>query len=155
MIELHREYDPAPFLLHRSPALLIDSVWIDSETRVCGRYRVRPVPVLGLTEYEVPGWLLIELIAQVIATGAGMRGYRTGERPPIGLLTGVRNFELRKFPITIGQCIEIVADEALRDSRGFGIYDCEARIGLEQLATATLAVFLTESTESYLEGAVE
>ena len=92
-IEHDRAAAVSQLLPHEGDAVLLDAVWIDSPLATCGTATVRAGTPFHHEPGGWPAWMAIELMAQVIAAGAGLRDATPGRRPRLGLLLGARGFE--------------------------------------------------------------
>ena len=149
-------HDPRPFLPHEGDAVLLDAVWAESATRTQATATVRGGTPFrddtgdGLAGW--PAWLALELLAQVVAASAGLREYRPGVRPRLGLLLGARQFSPRIAMLPEGARLELTVDESSRDEDGMGVYDGQVAIAGEVVASATLSVYLPADVDAYLQG---
>jgi predicted hotdog family 3-hydroxylacyl-ACP dehydratase len=142
------------FLPHTGDAVLLDEVWASSATRTHAIATVRadtPFTPAG-NHSGWPAWLTLELLAQVVAASAGLREYRPGVRPRLGLLLGARQFQSRRSELPVGARLELTVDESSREPNGMGVYDGTLHIGAELVASATLSVYLPEDVDGYLQG---
>jgi predicted hotdog family 3-hydroxylacyl-ACP dehydratase len=148
--------DPRPFVPHEGDAVLLDAVWAESATRTCATATVHPGTPLcddaGEGAGGWPAWLVIELFAQVVAASAGLREYRPGARPRLGLLLGVRQFSSRLERLPAGATLELTVDESSRDEDGMGVSDGVLAIAGDPVASATLSVCLPADVDAYLQG---
>lgn len=147
------------FLPHEGDAVLLDEVWAESATRTCASATVRPgIPFCAVDSVAQgaaegwPAWLAIELLAQVVAASAGLREYRPGVRPRLGLLLGAREFRASCARLPFGARLALAIEESSREPNGMGVYDGELRLAGECVARATLSVYLPEDVDAYLQG---
>ena len=136
---------------HEHDAVLLDRLWALDAATTCAVATVRPGSPFGEPGDGWPDWMLIELMAQVVAGGAGLREFSLGTRPRLGLLLGVRNFTCSLPQVTAGSELRIEAAESSRDENGMGVFDCSVSLGGQQIAGATLSVYLPASVKDYLE----
>jgi predicted hotdog family 3-hydroxylacyl-ACP dehydratase len=141
----------APFVPHEGDAVLLDEVWQESAqlTRASATVR-QPTPFTAAGD-GWPAWLAIELMAQVVAAGAGLRELHPGGRARLGLLLGVRTFRCPETLFATGTRLEIEALESTRDASGLGVFDCSLAADGRILASGVLTVYLPDSAEDYLE----
>ena len=148
--------DPRPFVPHEGDAVLLDAVWAESATRTRATATVRAGTPLcddsGDGVGDWPAWVAIELLAQVVAASAGLREYRPGARPRLGLLLGVRQFSSRLERLPEGATLELTVDESSRDEDGMGVSDGVLAIAGQPIASATLSVYLPANVDDYLQG---
>ncbi len=150
-IEPDRGAAVSQFLPHEGDAVLLDAVWIDSPLATCGTATVRAGTPFHDEPSGWPAWVAIELMAQVIAAGAGLRDATPGRRPRLGLLLGARGFESREALYPLGNQLEIRVVESTRGIDGMAVYDCRIDTAGQQLAQAVLSVCLPEDIDEYLD----
>ncbi len=138
-------------LPQRDPMLLLDAVVSGDESSIVAEVTV-PETAWYLDEHGgMPAWIGIELMAQAIAAHAGMLGASGGKPPKRGVLLGTRAFHARVSSLRQGTLLHIAARIADIDESGFGTFDCSIRNSRsEELATATLKVFVPEDFEAFI-----
>ncbi|MFM2288627.1 MAG: hypothetical protein RL684_1770 [Pseudomonadota bacterium] len=142
----------APYLPHEHDAVLLEAVWAGGPALTHARACVHPGTPFADDAGGWPDWLAIELLAQLVAACAGLREYRPGVRPRLGLLLGVREYRVLRAGFAPGEQLDLTVHESSRDADGSGVYDGELRIAGELAASAILTVFLPEDTDAYLQG---
>jgi predicted hotdog family 3-hydroxylacyl-ACP dehydratase len=143
--------DAVPLVPHEGDAVLLDEVWQESAQLTCASLIVRqPTPFCSDAD-GWPSWVAIELMAQVVAAGAGLREWRPGSRARLGLLLGVRAFRCSVAVFAPGTRLRLEALESTRDASGLGVFDCSLAAGGATLASGVLTVYLPDSAEDYLE----
>ncbi len=144
---------PAELLPHELDAVLLEAVHAEDAlvTRATATVRAG-APYPAAADGGWPAWLAIELLAQVVAAAAGVREYRPGVRPRLGLLLGVRDWQCARDAFAPGERLELVARESHRDADGMGVYDGEVHAGGERVASGTLTVYLPDDVDDYLQG---
>ena len=145
---------PARYLPHEADAVLLDEVWQHDERVTRGSAVVRAGTPFCDDREAWPAWLIIELMAQVVAASAGLREFRAGVRPRLGLLLGVRSFASGHDRFAVGTALEVEAIESTRDEFGMGVYDCLLTVSGERVASAILSVYLPQDVDEYL-GSIE
>ncbi|MBS0376097.1 MAG: 3-hydroxylacyl-ACP dehydratase [Proteobacteria bacterium] len=140
----------APFVPHGGDAVLVEEVCAVSALVTRARASVRPGIPFAADARGWPAWLVLELMAQVVAASAGMREYRPGVAPRLGLLLGARSFRCDREWLAPGTALELEAVESTRDEFGMGVYDCALRIGGTEAASASLSVYLPADVDAYL-----
>ena len=138
-------------LPHEHDAVLLDRVWAVTGELTRAVATVRAETPFGATPQGWPDWLLIELMAQTVAGGAGIREFVPGTRPQLGLLLGVRNFSCRTPLFAPGIELQLEAAESSRDEFGMGVFDCSIDVDGRRAASATLSVYLPAQVDDYLE----
>jgi predicted hotdog family 3-hydroxylacyl-ACP dehydratase len=142
----------APYLPHEYDAVLLDAVWPGGPSLTHARSTVRAGTPFNDATGGWPDWLAIELLAQLVAACAGLREYRPGVRPRLGLLLGVREYRVLRPGFAPGEQLDLTVHESSRDEDGSGVYDGELRIAGRLAASAILTVFLPADVEAYLQG---
>ena len=148
--ELARQ-DPALYVPHEDDAILLDKVWQESPFCTRGIALVRGPTPFSERDGGWPSWMMIELMAQVVAASAGLREFRAGVRARLGLLLGVRAFFCARDFFAAGTTLQIESIESTRDESGMGVFDCTLAADGTATASGTLTVYLPESVDSYLE----
>jgi len=145
------QHAAARFVPHVGDAVLLDEVWQESPQLTRASVVVRqPTPFTADCD-GWPAWIAIELMAQVVAAGAGLRELRPGERARLGLLLGVRAFRCVPARFATGTQLDLEAAESTRDASGLGVFDCSLAVDGVTLASGRLTVYLPESADDYLE----
>ena len=142
--------DPRHFLPHEHDAVLLSEVWSVDALVTCARARAGSANAFVADGEAWPSWLLIELLAQVVAASAGLRDRQAGSRPRLGLLLGVRDFRSAVGTCANGDMLDLSVRESSRDADGTGVYDGEVRVAGACIASATLTVFLPPDADAYL-----
>ncbi len=143
--------DPALYVPHEDDAILLDKVWQESAYRTRGTALVRAHTPFSDDDSGWPSWMVIELMAQVVAASAGLREFRAGARARLGLLLGVRSFICARPSFAAGTRLQVDSLESTRDESGMGVFDCSLLADGAATATGTLTVYLPESVDGYLE----
>jgi len=140
----------APYLPHEADAVLLEDLRaIDAHvTRATATVRA-PSPFSD-ADGGWPAWLIVELMAQTVAAGVGLREFQPGVRPRLGLLLGVRDFACAVDRFAPGTRLAFEVTESTRDERGMGVFDCVLEVGAAQVAKATLSVYLPPDVDEYL-----
>jgi predicted hotdog family 3-hydroxylacyl-ACP dehydratase len=108
---------------HRGAMRLLDRVLqVDAESAVAEV----DVPFDGLfvRNGQVPSWIGIEYMAQVVAAWAGARGQANGLGPRPGLLLGTRRYEAHCDGFASGTTLRVEARCELIADNGLGQFDC-------------------------------
>lgn len=140
----------APYVPHEADALLLTDVWSAGERATMGRALVRTGTPFAADPRGWPAWLIVELMAQVVAASAGLREFRPAVRPRLGLLLGVRTFACDRDYFAPGTALEIEVVESTRDEYGMGVFDCSVTAAGRRAASAMLSVYLPADVEAYL-----
>jgi predicted hotdog family 3-hydroxylacyl-ACP dehydratase len=144
----------AATLPHEADAVLLDEVEAVTPLTTRARARVRPGTPFCDGDAGWPTWMVPELMAQAVAAGVGLREFRPGVRPRLGLLLGVRDLRCSVEHLVPGSELLIEAFESTRDERGMGVFDCTLAADTVPAASATLSVYLPDDVDEYL-GSIE
>ena len=137
-------------LPHEFGAVLLERAWIVDPRTTQAIAVVRPGTPFGEQTDDWPAWLAIEMMAQTVAAGAGLREFRPGVRPTLGLLLGVRQLTCMLPAFGAGSILRLEAVESTRDDNGLGVFDCTLDVDGQFGARATLSVYLPPSVNDYL-----
>ncbi len=136
---------------HRGPMLLIDRLLEDTPELVRVEALVKP-DQLFLTPEGLPAWVGIELMAQTVASWAGLRALEKQEPVKLGFLLGTRRYECSRPHFPVGARLEIEARQELVAENGLAVFACRLTLEGELLATAQLNAFQPPNVEEYLRG---
>jgi predicted hotdog family 3-hydroxylacyl-ACP dehydratase len=139
------------FILHRGPMRLVDClVEADDECAVVEAQ----VPHEGLFVHDgrMPGYIVIEHMAQTIAAWAGARARRAGREPSLGFLLGTRRMELLCDSLPAGARLTMTVRCELMAGNGLGMFDCEVLHEGQRVAQAKVSVFEPPDAGAYLKG---
>ncbi len=136
---------------HRGPMLLIDRLLEDDADLVRVEAIVKP-DQLFLTPQGLPAWVGIELMAQTVASWAGLRALEKHEPVKLGFLLGTRRYECSRPYFPVGSRLEIEARQELVAESGLAVFACRLMLEGELLATAQLNAFQPPNVEEYLRG---
>lgn len=137
-------------LPHEGDSVLLDRVWAVDATVTRASATVRADIPFVAAAGGWPAWLVIEIMAQAVAGSAGLREYRPGVRPRLGLLLGARNLVCKSDAFAPGASLLVEVMESSRDEDGMGVYDCTVDVEGKRIASATLSVYLPASVDDYL-----
>ena len=138
-------------LPHRGPMLLVDELLEDDAGMVRVLATVKEAQ-LFLTPEGLPAWVGIELMAQTVASWAGLRSLEKNEPVKLGFLLGTRRYECTRSFFPVGARIEIEAREELVGENGLAVFACRLTLEGELVATAQLNAFCPPDVEEYLRG---
>lgn len=136
---------------HRGPMLLIDRLLEDDAELVRVEAIVKP-DQLFLTPQGLPAWVGIELMAQTVASWAGLRALEKHEPVKLGFLLGTRRYECSRPYFPVGARVEIEARQEMVAENGLAVFACRLLLDGELVATAQLNVFQPPDVEEYLRG---
>ncbi|MDP2271767.1 MAG: hotdog family protein [Archangium sp.] len=136
---------------HRGPMLLIDRLLEDTPELVRVESIVKP-DQLFLTPEGLPAWVGIELMAQTVASWAGLRALEKHEPVKLGFLLGTRRYECARPFFPVGSRLEIEAREEMVGENGLAVFACRLTLERELIATAQLNAFQPPNVEEYLRG---
>ena len=86
---------------------------------------------------ELGSYAYMEIMAQCIGAYSG---HRNGGEARLGFLLGVRNLDISRASLKVGERVIATAKQSVSDGEGLYIFDCEIRCGDEHIASATLSV---------------
>lgn len=86
---------------------------------------------------KLGSYAYMEIMAQCIGAYSG---HRNGGEARLGFLLGVRNLDISRASLKVGECVIATARQSVSDGDGLYIFDCEIRCGDEHIASATLSV---------------
>jgi predicted hotdog family 3-hydroxylacyl-ACP dehydratase len=138
---------------HRAGMLLIDRVVFDDAEQVMVEATVRR-DGLFVDEQGLPAWVGIELMAQTVASWAGLRALEQRRPVDLGFLLGTRRFECTTPSFEVGSRLEIEAKQEMVGDNGLAVFACVIRCKGEVVARALLNAFQPPDVDQYLEGAV-
>ena len=87
------------------------------------------------------------MMAQTLVVLRGLGNQKNANT--IGFLLALRNFEVFKNPSKIGDEIILKVKVSTQDNNGLGIYECQASIGSEIIAKASITAL--NPNKEYLE----
>lgn len=115
----------ADLLPHEPPMIVVDEIldagdgWLESVTTVTPEH-----VLFDRAENALPGWALIELMAQTIALYAGLDAATRNEPVCVGYLLGTRRFELRRTRFAPGEVLRVRAEREFDDPAGVSAFRC-------------------------------
>ncbi len=136
---------------HRPPMLLIDRLLADDAEFVRIEAIIKPGSFF-LTEHGMPAWVGVELMAQTVASWAGLRSVQGGKPVMLGFLLGTRRYECTRPFFPVGARLEIEARQELVADNGLAVFACRILFEGELLASAQLNAFQPPNVHEYLRG---
>lgn len=136
---------------HRGPMLLVDRLLEDDAERIRVEAVIKP-DQLFLTPEGMPAWVGLELMAQTVASWAGLRSLERNEPVRLGFLLGTRRYECSRPFFPLGAHLEIEARQELVAANGLAVFACQIFLGDEVIATAQLNAFQPPDVDEYLRG---
>ena len=135
MTDLHR------ILRHRTPMVFLDDVVESRHEGLTAAVRIRARIPFYETDRGVPAWVGIEYMAQSIAALAGIRARVAGDKVPLGLIIGCRNYISTTAAFAPGSELWISVEELFAEENGFGSFDCRIdRPGINEGAEVSQTV---------------
>lgn len=129
-------------LQHRADAMLLDEIICADEHRLQARLVVRPETAFSDAAGSLPGWAGPEIMAQAVAALSGRRSLlRHGRPAAIGLLLGVRSYEVAEGEFRRGDTLQVEVVESSEDEEGRAVFDASISRGGTVVASGTLTVF--------------
>ena len=136
---------------HRGAMLLLDRVVYFDTENACTEYNPKPDAWYADRDGNMPAWIGIELMAQTVATHAGLLKCAVNAPPKQGVLLGTRRYSAAHPIFLAGKTLSIHSRVILSDPGGLGAYECVIKADGESLATATLKVFEPDDFQSFLQ----
>ncbi|QGX40316.1 hotdog family protein [Permianibacter aggregans] len=137
---------------HRGEMILIDALIDYTDNSVDVACTPKAGGLFIDEQQQMPGWVGIELMAQAIASFAGVSARLRGEEPKVGFLLGTRAYTAHVDHFPVGQSFTIRATQLYLDEGGLGSFDCRIFIGEQILAEAAVNVFEPKDFYGYLKG---
>lgn len=135
---------------HRRGMLLLDELLDDRVEEVRCALTVRR-DLLFVTDDGLPAWVGVELMAQTVASWAGLRHLEAGEAIQLGFLLGTRRYEVKVPFFPFGKRLVICARQELVSEQGLAVFICRIELDGEVVATASLNAFQPPNVEEYLK----
>lgn len=131
-------------LLHRPPMLFLRRLSEWSETTVSAEVDPADSAILADAHGQVPAWVGIEYMAQMVSAFAGIDNLRRGREPQLGLLLGSRRYQSRVASFAPGQRLRVEGREIYRDENNLVLFDCRIFDGEEELVSAEVKALQPE-----------
>ncbi|MBI2380647.1 MAG: 3-hydroxylacyl-ACP dehydratase [Gammaproteobacteria bacterium] len=138
---------------HQAPLLHIEAIESWEDDKVTARMRVRP-DSLFVADGQMPAWVAIELMAQVIASYAGLKAWQAGQAIKKGFLLGTRDYKAAVPAFPVGMELRIAVQPLYQEDSGLSSFDCrvlDAGSGAE-LVAARLNAFEPPDFDAYVKG---
>lgn len=136
-------------LPHRPPVLQVEEVISFVDDTVVVALRVRADSIF-VADGMMPAWVGIELMAQAIATYAGLHAQARGEPVRKGFLLGTRDYKATVPAFPVDQHLRISAQPLYHEESGLGAFECLIRDGETVLVAARLNVFEPPDFERFI-----
>ena len=135
------EIPVAELIPHDGNMVLLDQLISASESNATAKLIVRNEGLFHGAP-DLPAWVGIELMAQVIAAWAGAKARAKDEPVKVGFLIGTRKYESAVPCFKAGEELTINIECAFQDSNGMASFDCDIRnANDEQLVNANINVY--------------
>lgn len=135
---------------HRGNMLLLDELLDESIEEVRCAVTVRR-DHLFVTDEGMPAWVGVELMAQTVASWAGLRRLERGEQVQLGFLLGTRRYETKRPFFPFGARLIIGARQELVSEQGLAVFVCTISLDGEVIATASLNAFQPPNVEEFFK----
>lgn len=113
-------------LPHEAPMIVIDRVADADENRVESITTVTADhPLFEASQDSLPGWALIELMAQTVALYSGLKAHAQQQPVRIGYLLGTRKLELHRQHFRCDETLRVRAQCEFLDPEGLGSFACQ------------------------------
>src|SRR4051812_24442609 len=111
----------ADLVPHRAPMLLVDRLVEDGPEHVCVEAEIKQGE-LFVTPEGAPAWVGIELMAQTVASFAGLQARKANEPVRLGFLLGTRRYESTRPFFPVGAKLLIEATQELVAENGLAVF---------------------------------
>jgi len=133
-------------MCHRRPMVFLDDVVEADDESLVATIRIREGIPFYEPQHGVPAWVGLEYMAQSIAALAGIRARNAGNRVPLGLIIGCRNYTSNTSMFAPGSELRISIRKIAAEEYGFGSFDCRIKDNGKSedqglVAQARIAVF--------------
>lgn len=148
-----RVLPPLALIPHVGPAVLLDEIRdTGHDDRLSATLVVRPGTAFSDPDGSLPGWVGVEILAQVTAAFATLGGDQPAGPAKVGLLLGVRNYRctLDRFPP--GMQLDAAIVESITDRHGIGVFDGMLTSGGKLVAEGILTACRLDDPEAFLRG---
>jgi len=136
---------------HRGAMLLIDRLLEDDADMVRVEATIKPGE-LFLAPEGLPAWVGVELMAQTVASWAGLRALEAKRPVQLGFLLGTRRYECSRPFFPVGSRVQIEARQEMVGENGLAVFACKLFLEQELVATAQLNAFQPPNVDEYLRG---
>lgn len=145
--------EPSALIPHTGDAVLLDEIRdAGHDDRLTATLLVRPGTAFSEPDGSLPGWIGVEILAQVAAAFVTLGGNQPAGPAQVGLLLGVRQYwcMLDRFPPGMQLDAEIV--ESMTDGHGIGVFDGTLTSGGKVVAEGILTACRLDDPEAFLRG---
>ena len=133
-------YQIDSLLPHARPMILLDRVYERLADGIVTELLVRPGLPFFQEGHGIPAHVALEWMAQSCGAHVGAMAMDTAAPVRVGFLLGTRDFNCRVSWFTPGQIVHITARLIYHEDET-AVFDCQAGLGQEILATAQLTVY--------------
>ncbi|MFO0597171.1 MAG: 3-hydroxylacyl-ACP dehydratase [Myxococcaceae bacterium] len=135
---------------HRASLLLLDELLADTPEYVQAAFTPR-ADMLFLQDEGLPAWVGVELMAQTVASWAGLRRLERGEKVQLGFLLGTRKYECTRPFFPVGKRLVMTATHEMVSEQGLAVFICKIELDGEVIATASVNAFQPPNVEEYFK----
>lgn len=129
-------------LPHDEPMILVDRAISVEETSIHCQVDIGPHCIFFDPESQTaPAYLGIEFMAQSVAAWSGYHSLQKGQQPPIGFLLGSRRYKALCDEFTLGQTLDIYAEQLMEDN-GMAVFTAKIEFNGELMAQCQLNVYV-------------
>ena len=147
--------DPRTLIPHGQDAVLLDEVTRVGDDWLEARLAVRPGTAFSDAGGDLPGWVGPELMAQAISALSGHRSVRlTGKPASIGLLLGVRDYEVVAGGFHRGEVLRVEVMRSSDEDDGRAVFDGRIVRDGQVVASGKLTVYQPADDSFLAEGCV-
>jgi len=129
-------------LPHDAPMIFIDrAVKVEDESIHCQVTISEQNLFFDKETQSIPAYVGIEFMAQSIAAWSGYHAHQKGKEAPIGFLLGSRRYQAQCDEFSIGQTLDIFAEQLMEDN-GMAVFTASIELAGEPLAQCQLNVYV-------------
>jgi predicted hotdog family 3-hydroxylacyl-ACP dehydratase len=148
-----RVLQPFGLIPHVGAAVLLDEIRDTGQgDRLSATVLVRPGTAFSSADGSLPGWVGVEILAQLVAAFATLASSEPAGPARVGLLTGVRMYRCRPDNFSPGTLLEAGIVEAMTDGSGIGVFDGTLTSAGEVVAEGILTAYRLDDPEAFLRG---
>lgn len=148
--------DAGTLVPHGEDALLLDEVSRAGDEWLEARVSVRAGTAFSDRSGDLPGWVGPELMAQAISALSGYHSMRaTGEPATVGLLLGVRDYEVVAGGFRRGEELRVEVMRSSSEEDGRAVFDGRIIRDGRVVASGKLTVYQPADDSFLTEGCVQ
>jgi len=149
---MNSEFEVADLVPHSGNMNLLDEIvdhgddWLEARVNITSNS-------MFIEPNGVPALVGIEYLAQAVAAYAGLQESKSGGKPKLGFLLGVRKYRSSIDCFPVGMSLLLKVHLVMQADSGLNVFQCFLTgDGIE--ASGRLNVFQPEDAEQFLQGAM-